>query len=33
LKQLLANETDPIKRRIIVEALTHLQRFGKEGEV
>jgi DNA repair exonuclease SbcCD nuclease subunit len=30
LKQLLANETDPGKRRIIVEALTHLQRFGKE---
>jgi len=30
LKQLLANETDPGKRRIIVEALTHLQRFGRE---
>ena len=32
LKQLLANETDPKKSRIIVEALTHLQRFGKEVE-
>ncbi len=33
LKQLLADETDPRKRSIIVEALTHLQRFGKEAEV
>ncbi|MCK4736528.1 MAG: DNA repair exonuclease [Methanophagales archaeon] len=33
LKQLLPNETDPRKRRIIVEALTHLQRFGKEVEL
>lgn len=33
LKQLLANEADPRKRRIIVEALTHLQRFGKGVEV
>lgn len=33
LKQLLANETDQRKRRIIVEALTHLQRFGKDVEV
>jgi len=31
LKQLLANEADPRKKRIIVEALTHLQRFGREG--
>jgi len=30
LKQLLANEADPRKKRIIVEALTHLQRFGRE---
>ena len=30
LKQLLANEANPRKRRIIVEALTHLQRFGRE---
>ncbi len=33
LKQLLANEIDQRKRRIIVEALTHLQRFGKDVEV
>ena len=33
LKQLLANEIDPRKRRIIIEALTHLQRFGKGVEV
>ncbi len=33
LKQLLANEVEPKMRRIIVEALTQLQRFGKEGEV
>ncbi len=30
LKQLLADEADPKKRRIIVEAFTHLQSFGKE---
>jgi hypothetical protein len=30
LKQLLANEADPRKKRIIVEALTQLQRFGRE---
>ncbi len=30
LKQLLADETDSRKRRIIVEALSHLQRFAKE---
>jgi len=29
LKQLLSNEIDPKKRRIIIEALTYLQRFGK----
>lgn len=29
LKQLLADESDPRKKRIIVEALAHLQRFGK----
>lgn len=33
LKQLLKNETDQRKRRIIIEALTHLQRFGGEVEV
>lgn len=33
LKQLLPNETNPRKRRIIVEALTHIQRFGKEVEL
>jgi len=32
LEQLLANEIDPRKRRIIIEALTHLQRFGKGVE-
>jgi hypothetical protein len=32
LRQLLADETDSRKRRIIVEALAHLQRFGKEVE-
>lgn len=32
LKELLTNESDPRKRRIIVEALTHLQRLGKEVE-
>ena len=30
LKQSLADETDPKQRRIIVEALAHLQRYGKE---
>ncbi|GAH70576.1 unnamed protein product, partial [marine sediment metagenome] len=33
LKQLLSNETDSRNRRIIIEALTNLQRFGKEVEV
>jgi len=33
LKQLLANETDPGKRKIIVEALTYLQRSVKEVEL
>ena len=33
LNQLLADETDPRKRTIIVEALTHLRRFGKDVEV
>jgi len=33
LKQLLSNEIDPRKRRIIAEALTNLRRFGKEVEV
>jgi len=33
LKQLLANEINPRKRRIIIEALTHLQIFGKGVEV
>jgi len=33
LKQLLSNEIDPKKRRIIIEALTYLQRFGKGIEV
>ncbi|UCD72514.1 MAG: hypothetical protein JSW01_03400, partial [Candidatus Bathyarchaeota archaeon] len=32
LNQLLADETDPRKRRIVVEALTHLRRFGKDAE-
>jgi hypothetical protein len=32
LKQLLASETDPRKRRVIVEALTHLRRLGMEVE-
>jgi DNA repair exonuclease SbcCD nuclease subunit len=32
LRQLLADETDLRKRRIIVEALAHLQRFGKKVE-
>lgn len=33
LRQLLSNETDSRNRRIIIEALTSLQRFGKEVEV
>ena len=33
LRQLLANETDPGQGRIIVEAITHLRRFGKVMEV
>jgi len=33
LRQLLSNETDSRNRRIIIEALTNLQRFGKEVEV
>ena len=33
LKKTLANITDPKTRRIIVEALTHLRRFGKGDEV
>lgn len=33
LEQLLANEIDPRERRIIIEALAHLQRLGKEVEV
>ena len=33
LNQILAYEIDPRKRRIIVEALTHLRRFGKVVEV
>jgi len=33
LKQLLSKETDSRNRRIIIEALTNLQRFGKEVEV
>ena len=33
LKQLLANETDERKERIVVEALTHLHRFGKAAKV
>jgi DNA repair exonuclease SbcCD nuclease subunit len=32
LSQLLANEADPTRRRIIVEALIHLRRFGKDVE-
>lgn len=32
LEQLLANATDPRERRIVVEALAHLQRLGKEVE-
>lgn len=32
LKQLLASETDPRKRRVFVEALTHLRRLGMEVE-
>lgn len=32
LNQLLASETDPKKRRVIVEALTHLRRLGMEVE-
>jgi len=32
LRQLLADETDSRKRRIIVEALAYLQRFGKKVE-
>lgn len=31
LKQLLANETDLRQRKIIVEALAHLRRFGREA--
>jgi len=31
LRQLLANEIDPRRRRIIIEALTHLQRLGEGG--
>ena len=33
LKQLLSNETDQIKRRIIIEAISHLQKFGKDIEI
>ncbi len=33
LRELLADEADPKKRRIIAEALVHLQRFGKDVEV
>ncbi len=33
LKQLLANETDQLKRRIIIEAFSHLQKFGKDIEI
>jgi len=33
LKNLLSNETDPRMRRIILEAITRLQKFGKEGEL
>jgi DNA repair exonuclease SbcCD nuclease subunit len=33
LRQLLADETDPGQRRIIVEAITHLRRFGEAVEV
>ncbi len=33
LKQLLANETDQIKRKIIIEAISHLQKFGKDIEI
>jgi DNA repair exonuclease SbcCD nuclease subunit len=33
LKQFLSKETDPRKRRIIAEAITHLRRFGKDVEV
>ena len=32
LSQLLADETDPRERRVIVEAITHLRRFGKDVE-
>ena len=32
LKQLLVNETDSINKKIIVEALSHLQKFSKEVE-
>ncbi len=32
LKQLLASENDPRQRRVIVEALAHLQRFGQEAQ-
>ena len=32
LNQLLASETDPRKRRVVVEALTHLRRLGTEVE-
>ena len=33
LRELLADEADPKKRRVIAEALIHLQRFGKDVEV
>jgi len=33
LKNLLSFETDPRKRRIIIEAIIHLQKFGREAEL
>ena len=33
LKQLLADEVDPRKKKIICEALAQLRRFGKENDV
>ena len=32
LKQLLSNETDSRKKRVIIEALTNLQKFEKRAE-
>jgi hypothetical protein len=33
LNQLLADETEPRKRMVIAEALTHLRRFAKDVEI